>query len=222
MNQTIRKLECDALLFDLDGVLIDSSVCILRHWKKWAHQHNLDLGEIMQVAHGTRTIDTMQMVAPHLDAAAEAERFTSDEVQDTDGVVPIAGALQILYTLPKQLWAIVTSGNLALANARLTHAKLPLSEVLITADDVANGKPFPEPYLLGAQHLSVSPERCIVVEDAPAGVEAGKRAGMRVIGIEGTHQREELFNARADYVIEKLSDLRISENSEQYRLVIHI
>jgi sugar-phosphatase len=203
----MTQLECDAILFDLDGVLIDSTICITRHWEEWAGQHGLEMAAVMRVAHGLRTVETMRLVAPHLDAEKEAERFTAVEVVDTEGVVPIEGAFQLLNGLPDDAWAIVTSGSNELAKARLRRAGLPVPRIFVTGDDVRQGKPAPEPYLVGAERLGRAVERCVVVEDAPAGIEAARAAGMQVIGITTTHSREELLGAAV--IIDQLSALRI-------------
>jgi sugar-phosphatase len=202
----MTQLVCEAILFDLDGVLIDSTSCITRHWQEWAHQHGLDMAAVMRVAHGIRTVETIRLVAPHLDAEKEAERFTAAEVLDTEGVVVIDGALPLLKGLPEGAWAIVTSGSSDLARARLKRAGLPIPETLVSGDDVRQGKPAPEPYLVGAERLGKAVERCVVIEDAPAGIEAAHAAGMRVIGITTTHAREELECA---VVVDRLSALRI-------------
>jgi sugar-phosphatase len=222
MITDIQYLECDALLFDLDGVLIDSTRCIVRHWKDWADQHNLDLDSIMQVAHGIRTIETIQLIAPHLDAELEAERFTANEIVDTDGVYAVEGATRILAALPEDAWTVVTSGSAALAQARLRRAELPIPRALVTADDVTQGKPAPEPYLVGAQRLGVAVERCVVIEDAPAGIASGKSAGMRIVGIATTHGREELLDAGVDVAADRLTNLSIRAATNGYRLVIQV
>jgi sugar-phosphatase len=202
----MTQLECEAILFDLDGVLIDSTSCITRHWEEWTRQHDLEMAAVMQVAHGLRTVETMRLVAPHLDAEKEAERFTAVEVVDTEGVVAIEGALPLLRGLPKGVWAIVTSGSNELAMARLRRAGLPIPRILVSGDDVRQGKPAPEPYLVGAKRLGKAVERCVVIEDAPAGIEAARAAGMRVIGITTTHSWEELECA---VVVDRLSAVRI-------------
>jgi mannitol-1-/sugar-/sorbitol-6-phosphatase len=209
MTMFVNQLECEAILFDLDGVLIDSSTCITRHWAEWAAQHDLDLQKIMQIAHGMRTIETIRAIAQHLDAEKETIEFTASEIADTDGVVAIEGAIHVLSGLLPGAWTIVTSGSLDLVKARLIRARLPIPIVLVTADDVRNGKPSPEPYLVGAKRLGLDVEKCVVVEDAPAGVEAGKKAGMRVIGITSTHNRDELLAKGADVIIDHLGDLKI-------------
>ena len=220
MTKHINQLECDAVLFDLDGVLIDSTNCIVRHWKDWADQHSLDLDKVMQVAHGIPTIETIRRAAPHLDAEKETEKFTAIEVADTAGVLAIEGALQILEALPEGTWAIVTSGSSALARARLAQAELPLPRILVTIDDVQQGKPAPEPYVVGAKRLGIAVKGCVVIEDAPAGIEAGVKAGMRVIGINATHQREELLEVGADIVVDNLIDLNIRNSGTGYLLEV--
>lgn len=222
MTNHINQLFCDAVLFDLDGVLIDSTSCIIRHWQAWADLHHLDINQIMRIAYGTRSVETMRAVAPHLDVEHESKQFEAREVVDTEGVVAIEGSHQVLTALPSETWAIVTSGSLDLVLARLAKTRLPIPHFLITADDVRQGKPAPEPYLIGAQRLGVAVDRCVVIEDAPAGVEAGKKAGMRVIGIASTHQRDALLASGADFVIGQLEQLKIREVENGYRLEIHL
>ena len=205
-DETMTQLECEAILFDLDGVLIDSTSCITRHWQEWTRQHNLEMAAVMQVAHGLRTIETMRLVAPFLDAEKEAERFTAAEIADTDGVVAIEGALQMLTALPRGVWAIVTSGSHRLAKARLRRAGLPVPDTLVSGDDVRQGRPAPEPYLMGASRLGKTVERCVAIEDAPAGIEAARAAGIQVIGITTTHPREAL---ECTVIVDQLSALRL-------------
>jgi sugar-phosphatase len=214
----MTQLECEAILFDLDGVLIDSTSCITRHWEEWTRQHGLEMATVMQVAHGLRTVETMRLAAPFLDAEKEAERFTAAEIADTDGVVAIEGAFEMLTALPKGVWAIVTSGSYELARARLRRAGLPIPDTLVSGDDVRQGKPAPEPYLVGASRLGKAVERCVVIEDAPAGIEAARAAGIQVIGITTTHPREAL---ECPVVVDRLSALHILAG-EGDRLVVQI
>jgi sugar-phosphatase len=217
----MTQLECDAILFDLDGVLIDSTACITRHWEEWSRHHGLDIGAVLRFAHGVRTVETMRLVAPHLDADREAQRFTAAEIIDTEGVVAIEGALRLLKGLPEGAWGIVTSGSSELARARLTRAALPIPRVLVSGDDVGQGKPAPESYLVAAQRLGRAAERCVAVEDSPAGIEAARAAGMQVIGITTTHARDRLVEAAV--VIERLTALRmVRREGEGYRLVVQI
>ena len=170
----MTQFECDAILFDLDGVLVDSTSCITRHWEGWARRHGLEIAAVMQVAHGFRTVETIRLVAPHLDAEKEAERITAIEVADTEGVEAIEGALSLLEGLPEGAWAIVTSGSQELARARLRRAGLPVPQTIVSGDDVSQGKPAPEPYLVGANRLGKAAEDIVVIEDAPAGIESAR------------------------------------------------
>ena len=216
----MNELACDALLFDLDGVLIDSSAAIVRNWQAWADRHGIDVARIVQVMHGVRSVETIRAVAPQLDAVQEAAWLTAREVADTAGVVPMAGARQLLAALPANYWTIVTSGSADLASARLQAAGLPLPAQIVTADDVTQGKPAPEPYLLGAARLGIAPERCIVVEDAPVGIQAGRSAGMRVLGIASTHAAAEVLAAGATVVVDRLADLVVENAAGGYRLAV--
>ncbi|NMC52952.1 MAG: HAD family hydrolase [Chloroflexi bacterium] len=218
----VTTVNADAILFDLDGVLIDSTTSIVQHWREWAEQHNLDLDFILQNAHGMRTIETMRIVAPHLNVEEESRRFTANEITDTAGVVSIDGARPLLTALPPANWAIVTSCGMDLVKIRLSATGLPIPTVLITADDVQNGKPSPEPYLAGARRMGLSVDRCVVIEDAPAGILAGKKAGMRVIAIASTHPRQELLDSGADFVVAKLQNLKVTQSNHQSRLTIHL
>jgi len=213
------RLECDAILFDLDGVLVDSSVCVERNWREWAEAHGLDPETIINVAHGQRTIDTMRRFAPHLDVEEQARRFAEKEATDTDGVYLIPGALALLELLSREAWAVVTSGGTRLAHARLRHVGLPIPSVLVTADDVERGKPAPDPYLVAARRMELEPAACVVVEDSPPGISSARAAGMRVIGLVTTHSREDLL--ASDVVVDKLESLRLSVRPQgQPRLVI--
>lgn len=202
------QLECQGILFDLDGVLIDSSACILRHWRAWAERHGLELERVMRHAHGMRTIETIRRVAPHLDADREAEAFTAGELRDTAGVGAIPGALTLLECLPAERWGIVTSGSRALATVRLQTAGLPVPGVLVTGDQVPRGKPAPDPYLEGARRLGLHPATCLAVEDAPAGIASAQAAGMPVLGVASTHPRDALDSP---LVAERLAELWVAQ-----------
>src|SRR5262249_15492831 len=153
----MREFMCDAVLFDLDGVLVDSTECIERHWREWAAKHQIDFIEVMKIAHGRRTVETVRMIAPHLDVHRELEALEGAESSDTEGVRKIDGAVELLQPLPEGAWAIVTSGTLRTAAGRISFAGLPMPRVLVTADDVERGKPAPDAYLLAAEKLGVLP-----------------------------------------------------------------
>jgi sugar-phosphatase len=144
------------------------------------------------VCHGRRAVETIRLAAPHLDAEAEVAAFTPYEDDSSQSLGPLAGAAQLLRTLPEESWAVATSGGRDLAVNRLRCAGLPLPRVLVCAEDVTQGKPSPDVYLLAAYRLGVPPAQCIVFEDAPAGVEAGHAAAMPVVGLTTTHSLEQL------------------------------
>lgn len=183
----MRHINCRAILFDLDGVLVDSTACVERHWRMWARLHGLDAEYILADSHGRRTIDTMRAVAPEIATEAEAARLEQAEALDTVGVVAAPGASELLAALQSVPWAVVTSGSRLMASTRLRFTGLPMPQVLITADDVQQGKPAPEGYLKAARLLGISPQDCIVIEDAPPGIEAGRAAQATVIGVATTY-----------------------------------
>ena len=184
-----------AILFDLDGVLVDSTLCAGRIWKSWAQEQGLDPERMVLLAHGRPTIETIRMVAPQLDAQFETEKIEEREVNDVDGLKALPGARELLTGLAPERYAIVTSGSRRLATARLRAAGLPVPERMITADDITKGKPDPEPYLKGARLLGQAPENCMVFEDAPAGILAAKAAGMTVIAFPTTYPLDALSEA---------------------------
>lgn len=203
----MRTLGCNAVLFDLDGVLVDSARVVVRTWRTWARQKGLNAERFIDVAHGRRPAETLRLIAPDLDAELEAAELERIEVKDTDGILQVEGALELLDTLPEGSWTVVTSGSRSLASGRMRHVGLPLPERFVTADDVENGKPHPEAYLKGAEILGASPETCVVIEDAPAGIQSAKAAGMKVVAVATTHREEQLHEA--DAVIGALSDVRV-------------
>jgi sugar-phosphatase len=191
------KFECAAILFDMDGVLVDSTAAVAGTWGRWALAHSLDPQLVIDGAHGRRTIETVREFAPHLDADAEANRIESAEAMELDTVTVIPGALQLLRSLPEGLWGVVTSATRPMALTRLRDAGYPIPRVLVTADDVIHGKPNPEPYLKGAAGLGIASDQCIVFEDSPAGIRAANAARMRVIGLLTTYPPEALHQAQA-------------------------
>jgi sugar-phosphatase len=201
---------CSAVLFDLDGVLCDSTRAVDREWREWAARKGVDGDAIMAIAHGVRTIEVIRRVAPHLDAEAEANAIENHEAGDQTGVVVMPGAAELVRSIPEGQWGVVTSGSRLLATNRLRYCGLPVPEVLVTSDDVTNGKPHPEPYLKGAAGLGYAPTDCLVIEDAPAGIESARAGGMKVIGMTSTYRAEKL--ADADAVVQKLASIQVTSN----------
>lgn len=201
-------LHCSAILFDLDGVLVNSIASVERQWRKFAQRHKLDPEHVIHTAHGHRTVETVHILMPHIDAIAEAAIVERNEIDDTEGLVPIDGAAELLKSLPCDRWAVVTSGTRALATRRLQVAGLPQPPHMVPADEVTRGKPDPEPYLKGAKLVNFDPRECLVFEDAPSGIRAAKAAGARVIGVPGTYTAAEL--READGLVRSLREVRAS------------
>ena len=198
----------NALLFDLDGVLVDSGECVRRICTEWAVARGLDPDYVLAFGQGRRVQETVRGVAPHLDIDQEVATLVSLEARTTDGLYPVPGAADLVASLPSDAWAVVTSGAHAVATLRLGHVQLPIPRTFITADDVEHGKPHPEGYLAAARALGRTPAECIVIEDAPAGIEAARAAGMRSIAIAGTFPAEAL--TRATVVVPSLRVLRVT------------
>jgi sugar-phosphatase len=196
-----------AVLFDLDGLLVDSTAQIERAWREWAIEHALDPDEVSRLSHGRRSADHIRLVAPHLDSNVEAVLLERREAEMANTLAPLPGAVSLYHSVPPAFRAVVTSGSRRLASARLQGAGLVAPHVLITADDVAVGKPDPEGYLHAAHRLKVAPAEALVLEDAPAGITAGKAAGMRVLAVTTTHPPEAL--AAADAVVDSLESVSI-------------
>lgn len=177
-----------AFLFDMDGTLLNSIAAAERVWSIWAERHGLDVDAFLPTIHGARAVDTITRQAlPGVDPEVEAQWITDAELNDVDGVVAIPGAVEFLKGLPADQWALVTSAPKALALRRLQAAGIPVPAVWVTAEDVANGKPDPACYLLGAKRLGVSIEDCLVFEDATVGIRAGEAAGADVVVVTSAH-----------------------------------
>ena len=194
----MKRFECRAILFDLDGVLVDSTGYVEEQWRRWATARGLSPEPFLRVCHGRRALETIRLAAPDLDAEAEIAAFVPEKSSGDEVLAPIEGAERLLRALPKGSWAVATSGTRSTATARLRGAGLPIPEVLVCAEDVVRGKPSPDVYLMAAVGLRAHPSDCIVIEDAPAGIEAARAAGMRVIALTTTHSIADLkADARA-------------------------
>jgi mannitol-1-/sugar-/sorbitol-6-phosphatase len=203
----MMSIRCRGVLFDLDGVLVDSTPAVARVWAGWAREHGFEPDEVVKKAHGRPSIATIRELLPSANHAEEDREVERREIADVEGVVPLPGAKELLQALPLESWAIVTSCTRALAHVRIAAAGLPKPKYLVTASDVRHGKPDPEPYLKGAQMLGVPASDCLVVEDAPAGIRAGKAAAARVLALRTTASDAELQQADADWIADDCAEL---------------
>ncbi|CAM5653616.1 Phosphoglycolate phosphatase [Mycolicibacterium aubagnense] len=178
-----------AFLFDMDGTILSSIAAAERVWAAWAQKHGLDVETFLPTIHGVRAVETIRRLnLPGVDVMAEVEALTQAEFEDVEGIEAIPGAAAFLKALPPQRWAIVTSSPRRLAIRRLEATGLPIPPLMITGEDVTNGKPAPDCFLLAADRLGLKPQDCLVFEDAPAGIQAAEAAGTKVVVITATHR----------------------------------
>jgi len=206
------RISCCALLFDMDGVLINSTPAVARVWTKWAIDHGFDPEEVVKKAQGRPSLTTIREFLPDSDHHAENRKVEQSEIEDLEGVVALPGAQELLGSLPNDRWAIVTSCTRALAEVRLQTAGLPRPACFVTSSDIKNGKPAPDPYRKGAEALGFAPEDCVVFEDVPAGIQSGKAAGSRVIAFTTTVPASELRRAGADWVLTDCREISVDDS----------
>jgi sugar-phosphatase len=192
----------------MDGILISSLGSVERSWTKWALMRGVDPEQALKVVHGRRSIETVALLRPDLDAATENLIIENLEIEDRDGVAVLPGVLELLAKLPRDRWTVVTSATGPLARVRLEAGGIPVPERIVTADDVSEGKPHPAPYLAGAALLGFAPGECVVFEDADSGANAGRAAGCIVVATTFSHSVESL--AAADYLIEDLTGVDVA------------
>lgn len=223
------RFDVDALLFDMDGTLVDSTASVLRGWQTVAAEFPIppDLFAVVP-RHGRPAVEIMADLLPRELIPAAAARLDELERTDTDDVVLLPGAARLLAAAPAGRWAVVTSAGRPLAQVRLGAAGIGTvgiaAPALVTIDDVSRGKPDPEPFLLGAKLLGVPPERCLVFEDAPAGLAAARAAGAMTVAVTTTHTADELD---ADVIVPDLSAVRIagvnpSERGDEGRITVTV
>ena len=203
----IARLSCRVILFDLDGVLVDSDASVEETWRMWAARHGLDVAAIVRVAQGRRALDTVRLVAPHLDAEHEVAELTAYEAHSTTGLAAVPGARALVEQLPSAAWAVVTSGVRAVAEHRLRFVGLPVPRVMVCAEDVAHGKPDPEGYLAAAARCGAPPAECVVIDDALAGLEAARGAGMRAIAVASKHPLD--ARSKAAVIVKNLASVAV-------------
>ena len=204
----------------MDGVLVDSTEAVAREWRRWAEETGVEPSKVEAIMHGRRTMEIVQTVAPHLDAEAEAKKIERRGAEDAgkDGIVVMPGALELVRALPPDRWGVVTSAMRRIASTRLQLAGIRAPRVLVPADEVERGKPHPEPYLKGARLLGVRPEDCLVIEDAPAGIQSAHAGGMKAIGITSTYSAAELHEA--DAVIGAMSQVHVTQHEGCLRVEV--
>lgn len=212
------KIQCEGILFDLDGVLVDSTPAVARVWSWWAEKYGFDAEETVRKAHGRPSIATIRELLPNGDAEEENREVERREIEDVDGVIPLPGAMELLQELPLDRWAIVTSCTKRLAYVRLRAAGLPEPKFIVTSDDITHGKPDPEPYVKGAKALSFQAKDCIVIEDAPAGIRSGKGSGARVVALQTTERNELLQAAGANFIVKDCSALNFDRSNSNKAL----
>lgn len=215
---SIVQLPCQGILFDMDGILISSLGSVERSWRKYALMRGLDPDSICQIAHGCRAIETVARLCPDLDAEAELKVIEELEIEDNEGLTVLPGVPQLLASLPPDRWTVVTSATERLARARMATACVPLPRHFVTADQVTYGKPHPEPFLAGAALLGFAPQQCVVFEDSPSGVNAGRTAGCTVVATTFSHAADDL--TAAHFLIPDMMGVTVTAISaaEEFRL----
>jgi mannitol-1-/sugar-/sorbitol-6-phosphatase len=199
------EIHCQAVLFDMDGILVSSIGSVERSWSKWARLRGVDPERTCKVAHGRRAVETISILRPDLDSEKELRVIEEIEMKDKEGLSVLPGVLELLASLPRNRWTVVTSATDRLARARLSAGGVPIPKLLIAADLVTKGKPDPEPFLVGAEMLGFDPADCVVFEDSASGAIAGRAAGCTVVATTFSHPIESL-NA-AHYIVEDLTGI---------------
>lgn len=197
----------------MDGILISSIGSVERSWTKWALLRGVDPALARKTAHGRRAVETIAKLRPDLDSEKELKDIEDIEIEDNEGLTVLPGVLDLLAVLPADRWAVVTSATERLARTRLVAAGIRVPERLVTADQVKRGKPDPEPFLVGASLLGVAPTDCLVFEDSPSGVAAGRDAGCTVVATTFSHSAESL-NA-AHYLVPDLTGIRVEKAGDE-------
>jgi len=230
-------IHVDAILFDMDGTLVDSMAGVIGAWNLFATKYpGLDVKEILGFIHGVRTVETLQTYCKIDDPdelEREAVRFEKAVVETSKengrpGIVQLPGVRPIMDELlpgakcPKPCWAICTSATKAYATSALNMAGVPIPDVFVTAEDVTQGKPFPDPYLLGAKKCDVKPERCLVLEDAPSGIRSGLAAGCKTLAVLTSHSRDQIEPCKPDFLVKDLTSVSVKRVESGVEITIEI
>ena len=222
----MTRIHCRGLLFDMDGVLVDSTAAVARACTSWAVKQGMDPEFVIKFAHGRTSLVSVQELLPNSpDAIHRRENawLEQAEMDDVADVIALPGARELLATIPANQFAVVTSATRPLAEVRLRAAGvLDFVSHLVSASDIRRSKPDPEPYLAGAAALNLPPANCIVVEDAPSGVRSGKDAGCRVLAIRTTTHDAELLASGADWVVNDCASIRLAAPPSPRELALEL
>jgi sugar-phosphatase len=216
MAQTVN-LTCKAVLFDMDGTLVDSTPVVVAGWKWWAAKHNIPLQSILAFSHGRPGSATMEHFLPGYDHTNDLAELTQHEETNLDGIAAIAGALELVHALQGHPWAIVTSAWRTLAESRVAAAGFPLPKVIVPIDEIRKGKPDPEGFLHAAKQLRIAPEHCLVFEDTRPGIEAALNAGMQAVGLLTTLPADHLKHSP---LIRDFRDVTVTPDGDSLRFSI--
>jgi len=226
----------DAILFDMDGTLVDSKAGVEGAWEVFAASYpHIDVHQILSSSHGVRTIENLRIhcgITDPEELEKEAERFekaivTSSTANGRPGILLLPGVkaamdeLASARSLPTPKWAICTSATRYYASTALSVAGVPVPDVFVVAEDVERGKPYPDPYLLGAEKCGVKPENCVVFEDAPAGVRSGQAAGCKTVGLLTSHTRQQMEAAKPDFLVQDMSCVTFKLTEHGVDVTIH-
>jgi sugar-phosphatase len=216
------QIRCRALLFDMDGVLVDSTPAVARVWTAWANKLGLVPADVVRQAHGRPSIATIRELLPSADHLAEDLAIQKAEIEDLGDVIALPGTTELLSALPADRFAVVTSATHALAVVRLRAAGFAIPKHLVTSSDIQRGKPDPEPYLRGAQILGLSSADCVVIEDAPAGIQSGKAAGSRVLALRTTTPDPALQAAGVNWIVTDCSNIHLQPVDADKDLLLNL
>ena len=222
----MNRILCSALLFDMDGVLVDSTAAVARAWTAWANQKGMDPEFVIKAAHGRTSFASVQALLPQASDAVhrrENSWLEQAELADVTDIVALPGARELLSAIPASQFAVVTSAIRELAEVRLRAAGLlEFTRYLVSASDIQRSKPDPEPYVKGATALGLSPAQCIVVEDAPNGVRSGKAAGCRVLAIRTTTNDAELRAEGAEWIVNDCASIHLAAPPSRSELALEL
>ncbi|OBZ81711.1 Sugar phosphatase YfbT [Choanephora cucurbitarum] len=211
---TVETIQTNAVVFDLDGTLVDTTPQVIKFWTELAKENNIDPAQVLATSHGRRTIETLERWMPHLATVEHVMALEEKLASDKEGVVLLPGVMDLLNKIDPDDWTICTAGTFPMAIGRLNQFGIKAPPKMVTGDKLSFGKPHPEGYLLAAHYLNRDPKACVVFEDAPAGVQAAIAAGMTCIACTTTHTYEQLKEAGATFIVERLDRVHIEKSKE--------